>query len=55
LKHHLGAKRVIERIRAGRSVRLQMMAAWLVTSSLATPYGISGRMLSGVTSAGALL
>src|SRR5262245_58108621 len=40
--------------RAGRSVRLHTIARSLVTSPLCTPYGIAGRIASGVTSAGAV-
>lgn len=39
--------------RAGRSVRLHTMARSPVTSPLWTPYGMAGRIRSGVTTAGA--
>src|SRR5215813_7339265 len=40
--------------RAGRSVRLQTIAASAVISPLATPHGIAGRVLSAVMIAGAV-
>src|SRR5882724_1908381 len=41
-------------MRLGLLVRLQIVAASLLTSPLATPYGILGRTLSAVTRAGAV-